>query len=238
MLVRLQKYLAHHGIASRRKCEEYIEKGFIKVNGATITKLGTKIDPSKDQVSVDDGLKLSEPPKLYLMLHKPVGYVTTVTGKEKPSVMELFKNVKERIFPVGRLDKDSSGLLIFTNDGQLTFKLTHPSQEKEKEYEVSVAGKLTPGIIRKLEDGIKLFGEKTLPTKIDCISQSRFRIILREGKNRQIRRICRKVGLTVRTLKRIRIGKLWLGKLPVGHFRILDNEDLQKLSLTGVGTNA
>jgi len=137
--------------------------------------------------------------------------------------------VPERIFPVGRLDKDSTGLLILTNDGRLTYELTHPSAESEKEYEVTFFDPIPMGSIRKLEEGVKLWGEKTLPTHVSRTGPEQIHIILKEGKNRQVRRICQKVGFPVRSLKRIRIKSLWLDDLPPGQWRKLGEEEVKRL---------
>ena len=167
---------------------------------------------------------------IYIALNKPAGYVTSVkrTNVEKDIVLDLVP-IEERIYPVGRLDKDTTGLLILTNDGTLTYKLTHPSSECEKEYEVTVDGIIKKGQLDKLKAGVKLWGEKTKEVKIKQISPRSMRIVLTEGKNRQIRRICQKVGLFVRHLKRIRIKKLELGPLPEGRWRKLTKGEIEML---------
>lgn len=229
-LVRLNKHLADLGVASRREADRLIEKGLISVNGVVIREMGVKVDPKVDKVKVADQVMKDREKLIYLALNKPAGYVTSVkpTAAE-PRVVTQLIDLKERVYPVGRLDKETTGLLILTNDGTLTFKLTHPSSESEKEYEVQVDGKLTPGVIKKLEAGVKLEGKKTKPTKIKPLGLYKMRIILTEGKNRQIRRICQKVGCPVRTLKRIRIKNVELGNLPEGRARFLTKKEVEGL---------
>lgn len=235
--LRLHKYMADHGVASRRKCEEYIRQGLVKVNGKMVTDMGVKIDPEKDEVLLDPSLRpknfmdrAKKQKFIYIALNKPVGYVSTVTGEEKPSVMELLRGVKERVFPVGRLDKETEGLLLFTNDGRFAYEMTHPKFEKEKEYEVEVSRPIPEGALEKLRAGMKLWGEKTKPTKIRRLTAVRFRIILEEGKNRQIRRICQKVGYPVSHLRRVRVAGLWLGDLALGKWRFLREEEIKKIT--------
>lgn len=229
-LIRLNKYLAGLGVASRREADRMISDGLISVNGEVIREMGVKVNPELDKVSVSDRVIKRQEKLVYIMLHKPTGYVTSSqhTRLEKNIVLDLVK-IKERVYPVGRLDKDSTGLLILTNDGTLTFKLTHPSSECEKEYEVTVAGIITNGAIQKLEKGVKLWGERTKSTEVRKIGLRKMRIILTEGKNRQIRRICQKVGLPVTALKRVRIKNLNLGDLPLGKWRFLTKQEVEML---------
>lgn len=230
-IMRLQKYLASQGIASRRESEKLIADGLVKVNGEIITEMGVKIDPEKDKVEVNQKSLAERKEKLvYVILNKPTGYVTTCnrTEHEKKIVTDLV-DIPERIYPVGRLDKDTSGLLLMTNDGDLTYKLTHPKFEKTKEYEVQVAGKITDGSLAKLREGVKLWGEKTNPTVIKRLSGSRFLITLTEGKNRQIRRICRKVGFPVLELKRVKIKGLDFKDVKMGEWRFLTETELESL---------
>ncbi|MBU1018178.1 rRNA pseudouridine synthase [Patescibacteria group bacterium] len=229
-LLRLNKYLAQQGVASRREADRLIADGLISVNGAVVKEMGVKIDPEKDKVTVNKKVVERQEKLIYIALNKPAGYVTSVahTRFERDIVMDLIP-LKERIFPVGRLDKNTTGLLILTNDGTLTFKLTHPSSECEKEYEVTVDGLIRPGQMDKLRAGVKLWGEKTKETQVKKISSNRMRIVLKEGKNRQIRRICEKVGLPVVALKRIRIKGLRLGDLPEGEYRNLTKAEIESL---------
>ena len=230
MFVRLNKYLAQQGVASRREADRLIADGLISVNGEVVKEMGVKVDPEKDKVTVNKKVVERQKDLIYIALNKPVGYVTSVkrTSVEKNIVLDLI-DIKERIYPVGRLDKDTTGLLILTNDGTLTFKLTHPSSECEKEYEVTVDREIRKGQMDKLQEGVRLWGEKTKQTRVKKIGPDRMRIVLTEGKNRQIRRICQKVGLQVVSLKRIRIKGLELGNLPEGKWRFLTGSEVKTL---------
>ena len=230
MQMRLNKYLSELGIASRREADRLIEAGKIKVNGKVVTEMGLKVDPEKDKVEASDAVYKDREQLIYIALNKPAGYVCSAkaTPMEPDIALDLI-NIPERIYPVGRLDKDTTGLLILTNDGTLTFALTHPSAQCEKEYEVKVRGVITHEAIRRLESGVKLWGEKTLPTIVKQLATSIISITLREGKNRQIRRICQKVGFPVRGLKRVRIKRLHLGDLPLGRWRYLTLEEVKML---------
>ena len=230
MFVRLNKYLAQQGVASRREADRLIADGLISVNGKVVKEMGVKVDPEKDKVTVNKKVVERQKDLTYIVLNKPTGYVTSVkrTSIEKNIVLDLI-DIKERIYPVGRLDKDTTGLLILTNDGTLTFKLTHPSSGCEKEYEVTVDREIRKGQMDKLQAGVRLWGEKTKQTRVKKIGPDRMRIILTEGKNRQIRRICQKVGLQVISLKRIRIKGLELGNLPEGKWRDLTEKEIKSL---------
>lgn len=229
-LIRLNKYMGQLGLASRREADRLIEAGEVKVNGQTVTELGVKVDPEKDRVQLSEKTRKEREKLVYIALNKPIGYTCSVKRTEAdPRIVTDLVDIPERVYPVGRLDKDTTGLLILTNDGTLTFALTHPSAECEKEYEVTVQDFISDGAIAKLEAGVKLWGEKTLPTTVERMGSDRFRIVLREGKNRQIRRICQKVGCPVRTLRRIRIKKLFLGTLPLGRWRRLTAEEVEGL---------
>lgn len=231
MLIRLQKYLADHGVASRRKCEEYIQQGLVKVNGKIITEMGTKVDPEKDHIETDQKLKLQKQQWVYYLFHKPVGYVCTVTGSEGPKIMELIKNIPERVFPVGRLDKLTSGLLLLTNDGRFAYEMTHPKFEKEKEYVLKIRETATYPLLQELKRSISIHGRRTEPAKVTLQSPHLLRIILSEGRNRQIRRLCQRAGIHIEKLKRIRINSLMLGELPSGAYRKLtarETADLRK----------
>ncbi len=229
-LVRLNKYLAEQGVASRREADRLIADGLISVNGKIIKEMGVKVDPDKDNVSVSDKIVKRQEQLIHIALNKPAGYVTSVkrTSIERHIVLDLI-DIKERVYPVGRLDKDTTGLLILTNDGTLTFKLTHPSSECEKEYEVTVDCEIRKGQIDKLKAGVRLWGEKTKSTVVKQIGKNKMHITLTEGKNRQIRRICQKVGLPVIKLKRIRIKGLELGSLPEGKWRNLTKKEIESL---------
>ena len=228
--MRLQKFLSGAGICSRRKGEEYIKAGWVKVNGKIVTELGVKVDPDRDVVEVDSDAIRSDTVPIYIALNKPRGYVSSCHQQNEKIVLDLL-DIAERVYPIGRLDKDSSGLLLLTNDGHLHHRLSHPSFNHEKEYEVTVAKPLPEGALRKLANGLPMMGARTRPARVKRISAKRFWIVLQEGKNRQIRRMVRKVGNQVVDLKRIRIANIELGSLPLGRWRHLtkkENDDLFK----------
>lgn len=228
-LIRLNKHLAQLGLASRREADRLIEAGEVKVNGK-LAALGTKVDPEKDKVEVSQKVHERREDLVTIALNKPRGYVCSLKRTHAdPKIVTDLINVKERIVPVGRLDKETTGLLILSNDGTLTFGLTHPSAQSEKEYEVVLSSPITKGAIEKLESGVKLFGEKTLPTTVKKVSRHVIRIILKEGKNRQIRRICQKVGNPVKELRRIRIKNFKLGKLKIGEWKHLTKQEVHEL---------
>jgi pseudouridine synthase len=235
MLERLQKILSRCGIASRRKAEEYIEQGLVTINGQ-IAKIGDKADPEKDQIEVSGKVLEERAEMLYYLLYKPVGVVTTNTErKEDKTIIDLLpKNLHGKVYPVGRLDKDSEGLLLLTNDGVLAYRLTHPKFDHEKEYEVMVANDLHDGQLQKMRDGLKIFGEMTKSADVKRSGERTFRIALTEGKNRQIRRMCAKIGNPVVTLKRIRIMTLKDDRMRPGDLRPLGDTEKQEL-LRSVG---
>lgn len=228
VLIRLQKYLSDAGVCSRRKGENYIRAGRVRVNGNLITQLGTKIDPSKDRVTVDNRPVTPVQGKHYIALHKPKGYITSCRQGDRKVVTDLI-NFPERIYPVGRLDKDSTGLLLLTNDGRIHHRMSHPSFDHEKEYEVAVVHPIEDAALKQLADGLPILGSKTRPAVVKRISGRRFRIVLQEGRNRQIRRMVRHVGNTVKRLKRIRFAHIYLADLPEGAWRYLTNVEKKKL---------
>lgn len=234
---RLQKILSARGIASRRKAEEYIEAGLVKVNGK-VAELGQKADPETDTIEVDGAVLEARNEMLYYLMNKPVGVVTSnVARKEEgqTAVRELLpKELQGVINPVGRLDKDTSGLLLFTNDGVLAYRLTHPKFDHEKEYTVTVEYPITDGALDKLRKGITISGEKTKPAEVRRISADRFTISLTEGRNRQIRRMCQKVGSPVVGLMRNRIMTLTDSALKPGALRKLTEQERKEL-LASVG---
>lgn len=232
MTMRLQKYLSAAGVCSRRKAENYILAGRVSVNGVVVSRLGSKVDPVIDRVTVDGRLVRKEAPKVYIALNKPPGYVTSCFQKQEKTVLELVPG-DERIVPVGRLDKESTGLLLLTNDGALHNRLTHPSFDHEKVYEVSTATPLTNAELDKLRKGIRLGGRKTRPAKVQRLSDRRFRITLKEGRNRQIRRMTAKLGHRVTALHRIRLAGLDLAGLKEGSWRYLSDTEKQRLLLRG-----
>ena len=231
--IRLQKHMADQGIASRRKCEEYIAKGMVKVNGVVIKEMGVKVDPEKDKVEVDGKRLEKEREKfVYYALNKPVGFVSSCvrTKTEKDLVTDLVPK-QPRVFPIGRLDKDSEGLIIMSNDGQLTLELTHPSKEHEKEYFVVVSPSISDAAIEKLQSGVTILREKTQPCVIKRVDKRSFFITLKEGKNRQIRRMVRKIGANVIQLKRTRIGRYVLNdfQIPPGKYKTLTKQEVEQL---------
>lgn len=232
--IRLQKHLSECGVASRRKAEELIEMGKVKVNGHIAT-LGIKVDPKRDKVTVRGKTVVGGRQKVYIMLHKPRGFVTTLSDeKGRKCVSDLVKDAGERLFPVGRLDMNSEGLLIMTNDGDFANKLTHPSSHVNKTYRVTVAGEVDDEKLLNLREGIVLDGKKTLPC--DCFIAEKkpdrtvLIFIIQEGRNRQIRRMCEEVKLEVMRLKRTEIAGVKLGMLPRGSWRPLNEKEMRHLT--------
>lgn len=228
--VRLHKFIADCGLASRRAAEKLIGQGLVKVNGQVITELGTKIDPQKDRVEVRGQRCAGKEGRIYLKLYKPRGYISSCRSeKGERTVLDLVKGVKERLYPVGRLDMASEGLMILTNDGEMANRLMHPRYEHEKEYEVNVEGPITKEQLSELESGIELEEGKTLPAKIIKKDNVRFNVILKEGKKRQIRRMVEVIGNKVTRLKRIRIKNILLGDLRPGEHKPLTPSELHSL---------
>jgi 23S rRNA pseudouridine2605 synthase/23S rRNA pseudouridine2604 synthase len=227
-MMRLQKFLSEAGICSRRKGEEYIREGRIRVNSRIVTELGTKVDPRKDRVEFDGKNVALKSEHIYIALNKPKGYVTSCSHPGEKIVLDLI-DIPERVYPIGRLDKDSTGLLILTNDGSLHHRLSHPSFDHEKEYDVTVSRPMTDGSLRKIAQGLPMMGTKTRPAKIRRVSSKSFRIILKEGRNRQIRRMVGKVGNRVTKLRRIRVSKIKLGSLAEGAWRNLTETEKKEL---------
>lgn len=232
--IRLQKHLSECGVASRRKAEELISLGKVKVNGH-IASLGDKVDPVRDKVTVRGKNVSAVNEKVYIMLHKPRGFVTTMSDEEgRKCVSDLVKDVGTRVFPVGRLDRNSEGLLIMTNDGELANRLTHPSSHVNKTYRVTVDGSVTDEQLSRLCTGIEIDGRKTLPCDVFIGEKKTNRTVLifiiHEGRNRQIRKMCEAVGLAVLRLKRTEIAGVKLGMLPQGKWRNLNEKELRRLS--------
>lgn len=233
MKERLQKILARAGVASRRKAEEYIIQGRIAVNGQVVSEPGSKADPVADLITLD-GRPIAAEEKIYLLLNKPAGYVTTVTDPQgRPKVTDLVADIPQRLFPVGRLDFDTEGALLLTNDGELGNRIIHPSNEVNKTYEATVKGRLNDVTLRRLEQGILLDGRRTWPAQGRILAagkdESRVELIIHEGRKRQVRRMLAAVGHPVLTLKRTAYGGLKLGTLPRGHYRRLTVQDLKKI---------
>lgn len=227
-LIRLQKWLSEAGVCSRRHGENLIRTGKVRVNGAVVTTLGTKIDPEKDRVQVDGRPVQVDSQKIYVALHKPRGYVTSCDHPGQQVVIDLI-DIKERIYPVGRLDKDSTGLLLLTNDGRLHHRLSHPSFDHEKEYEVTVERPIDDSALLRLAEGMPVLGSMTRPARVRRLSGRHFRIVLLEGRNRQIRRMVKQLGYQVKQLKRIRIAHIHLGGLPEGAWRHLTRAETKQL---------
>ena len=231
--VRLQKYMADNGVASRRKSEELIAAGKVKVNGK-VAQIGDKIDPKNDVVSVNGRKLTRESNYVYLALNKPRGYVTTMSDEmDRKCVAELVADVGKRVYPVGRLDRDSEGLLLFTNDGAFANAMTHPSRHISKTYRVSVRPRITEEQVTVLTSSMMIDGRKTLPADVRVVSneedKSVLEVVLYEGRNRQIRRLCEEAGLEVVRLKRVAIGQLRLAGLKVGAYRSLSQEEVSLL---------
>ena len=232
--VRLQKMLADCGVASRRKAEEMIANGRVKVNGIT-AKIGDKVDPKKDKVAVDNKNIVSSVRNVYIMLHTPRGFITTMSDEmDRKCVAELVADIPERIYPVGRLDRDSEGMLLMTNDGDFANAMTHPSTHIPKTYRVTVRPAITEDQITEMTVGMMIDGRKTAPAQVHVVSQEPGRVVLEiilyEGRNRQIRNMCEKLGLEVARLKRIACGPVKLGMLQPGDYRRLTAEEVKKLN--------
>ncbi len=234
--IRLQKFLADNGVASRRKSEELIEQGKVKVNGR-VAMIGDKVDPIRDKVTVRGKTVVATKEKIYIMLHKPRGFITTMSDeRDRKCVAQLVKDVPLKVYPVGRLDRNSEGLLFLTNDGDFANHLTHPSSHVNKTYRVTVAGKVSEDQIVKMATGIDIDsdGRLTLPCDVFVIERKEDRTVLNfiisEGRNRQIRKMCEKVGLNVLRLKRTEIAGVKLGMLGQGKWRELNEKELKRLT--------
>ncbi|MBI2185570.1 MAG: rRNA pseudouridine synthase [Acidobacteria bacterium] len=247
MQLRLQKILSQAGVASRRAAEKLVADGRVTVNGATVREMGTKADPAADDIRVD-GRRVEGPERLrYILLNKPVGYVTTRSDPQRrPTVVDLLGGVREYVYPVGRLDYDTEGLLLLTNDGDLAAWLTHPRHGVERTYEARVAGVPDERDLDRLRTGIPLDGRRTLPADVELLTRGRggpaqaghhdrqggdsvLRIIIREGRKRQVRRMCEAVGHPVRLLRRVRIGPLSDRRLKPGDWRELTEQEIAAL---------
>lgn len=234
MQVRLNKYLSQAGVCSRRQADEYIAQGWVQVNGEVADTMGIKIDPDKDKVTLNDKIKLEQQKLQYILLYKPEGYETShqASLENGKIVYDLLPaKFKNTLYPVGRLDKDTRGLLLFTNDGVLQYRLTHPKFQHEKEYIVKLNEAVTEGQIDRIrQGGIHILGKQTSPCKINKVNEQTIRIVLTEGMNRQIRRVFRKIGLNVLYLKRIRIENIILDKEEkIGNWRFLTKEEIKEL---------
>lgn len=234
--MRLQKYLALCGVASRRHAEEMIASGRVTVNGITVTQMGTQAEEG-DVVCVDGRQVFPEAEKKYIIYHKPAGEVTTVSDPEgRPTVLDRFGDIGVRLFPVGRLDYDSEGLLLLTNDGDLAEKMMHPSHEVDKAYYCKVLGTVTPEALKQLAKGVMLDDHPTSPARVRLIRQEAFDAIvmvtIHEGRNRQVRRMFEELGYKVLMLRRVRFGPLDLGDLKRGQWRFLEENEIRELKRT------
>jgi len=235
MRVRLQKALAQAGIASRRAAEGLIRDGVVSVNGTIVTQMGTTIDPDQDRIAVSGKPVVCKAPPLTLMLNKPPGYICSADPRQGRTVFDLVADIPQRLFTIGRLDKNSEGLLLLTNDGQLANRLTHPRYEHSKLYEVTVAEQVIPAMLATLNSALLIDGTPIQPAKVIRTReepdrrQTLLEFTLREGRNRQIRKMCEQAGLRILRLRRTQVGQLKLGALPTGKFRVLTPGEEQKL---------
>ncbi|MBG9797480.1 pseudouridine synthase [Brevibacillus laterosporus] len=232
---RLQKVLAQAGVASRRSCEELIKQGRVKVNGQVVTELGTKVNASVDQILVDNK-SIAQEEHVYVLLNKPTGVITSMSDPEgRKTVRDLIKKIPQRVYPVGRLDFDTSGLLIMTNDGELANRLAHPSFEMDKVYRAWVKGMPTTESVLQLAKGIKLEDGMTSPGKARILERNAkknrtlIELTIHEGRNRQVRRMCQAIGHPVITLQRIQVSFLTLGNLDLGTYRFLQKGEVERL---------
>jgi 23S rRNA pseudouridine2605 synthase len=227
---RIQKILSQAGVASRRASEQLMLEGRVTVNGETIRELGTKADPAADDIRVD-GRRIRIPERhIYLLLNKPRGYMTTRSDPQKrPTVIDLLKGVREYIYPVGRLDYDSEGLLILTNDGDLAARLTHPRHGVPRVYEARVLGEPDAHDLRRLSKGVVIDGRRTEPAKVASLGPNQLRITVHEGRNRQVRKMCEAIGHPVTELRRVSVGPIRDSKLKLGQWRELSPQEVESL---------
>lgn len=230
MSVRLQKYMADCGIASRRKCEDIILSGRVSVNGDVVRELGTKVCDS-DEVFVDGNKITPVTKKIYIMMNKPQGVLTSVSDdRGRTTVLDLLQDeVHERVFPVGRLDFDTEGLLLLTNDGELAYGLTHPKKNIDKTYKTVLNEVPSPSDVERLKSGVYIDGRKTYPAKVEWYKDSTLFISIHEGRNRQVRKMCEALGYKVKFLQRISIGNIGLGNVPLGRWRRLNASEINYL---------
>lgn len=233
-MIRLQKYLAQCGVASRRASEKMILSGRVTVNGVPVTEMGVQIDENLDEVAVDEKVVHPEEQKHYLAYNKPIGEISTASDPEgRATIMDRFKDYPVRIFPVGRLDYDSEGLILLTNDGEMMNHVLHPSREVKKTYLTKVSNHVTPEEIAQLRKGVMIDGKMTSPASVRLIREETFDTVLlisiHEGRNRQVRKMVDAVGHHVVSLKRVEFGPVLLGDLPSGMWRKLTEEEIDKL---------
>lgn len=234
MSERLQKVMAQSGVASRRKCEDIICEGRVKVNGRVITEPGYKVDSDKDVIEVDGNIIKKTDENVYILLNKPAGYITSVKDQfGRPTVLELLDGIEGRVYPVGRLDYDTEGLLILSNDGELTYKITHPKYNINKTYRALIQGKVNRDDIEAFEKGIAIEDYVTAPARMEIVRYSKGNsivdITIHEGRNRQVRKMCSAIGHEVIRLKRTKIGEIGLGGLKTGKWRYLNDLEIKYL---------
>lgn len=233
--IRVQKFLSECGVASRRKSEELIMQGKVRVNGVVVS-LGDRVDPKRDTVTVS-GKKITKSKQhTYIMLHKPRGFITTMSDEmDRKCVAQLVEDAPARVYPIGRLDRDSEGMLLFTNDGEFANALTHPSRHVAKTYRVTVRPSITEDQLTAITQGIMIDDRKTAPAEVRVISKEENRVVLEivlyEGRNREIRKMCEEIGLEVARLKRTAVGSIKLGMLKQGAWRELTEEEVRKLMI-------
>ncbi|SHJ75671.1 23S rRNA pseudouridine2605 synthase [Desulfatibacillum alkenivorans DSM 16219] len=228
-LERLQKYLAHAGVCSRRHAEELISQGKVAVNGEIVTQMGVKIDPDQDEIAVNGKKVEPKESRTYIMLNKPAGYLTTCKQPGRKIVLDLI-DLPQRLFPIGRLDNNSTGLLLLTDDGRIHHRLSHPSFDHEKEYEVETVKDVPDQALDAMRRGMMLEGKKTRPAKVKRTGPKSFTIVLKEGRNRQIRKMVELTKNKVRRLHRVRMSTIRLGGLPSGKWRRLNAKEIQALT--------
>ena len=227
---RLQKILSQAGVASRRASEQLMRDGRVTVNGETVRELGTKADASHDDIRVDGRRVKIVERRRYLLLNKPRGYVTTRSDPQRrPTVMDLLGGLSEYVYPVGRLDFESEGLLLLTNDGELAARLTHPRHGVARVYDVRVVGELDRHDVDRLAKGVTIDGRRTGPADVKAMGPSQFQITIREGRNRQVRKMCDAIGHPVSSLRRIAIGPIADARLKLGHWRELTAAEVERL---------
>lgn len=234
--LRLQKFLANAGVCSRRKAEEYILDGKVKVNGKVVNELGRKVNPDKDEIIFESKIIRLQNNMVYILLNKPIGYVTTVKEQfNRPTVIDLLNGVKEKVLPVGRLDMYTSGALILTNDGDFVYQVTHPRHEIEKTYTVTIKGIVQNSEVEQLRNGIKIDDYITKPARVKILKTdtekdiSRLEITIHEGKNRQVRKMCEAVGRKVLALHRSKIGGIGVKDIELGKWRYLTANEVQQI---------
>ena len=242
MEIRLQKVIADAGVASRRKAEELIRQGRVTVNGRVSTEMGLKVDPAQDHVKVDGRHLKPAAPKAYVIMNKPKGVLTTLEGSgmaDRPTVQHLLRGIKQRVFPVGRLDYDTEGMLLLTNDGELAQRLLHPRYHVSKTYLVKVKGVLEDAQLRALEAGVRISDGMTGPAHVKKVRRtdenSWIELTIYEGRTHQVKRMLEAVGHPVLKLKRLRFGPLTLGTLPIGSYRFLTDPEIHRLKTAAMG---